>query len=94
MRNLFIETQPREPAPRQMHAQFLDQFALAGDTVQVTNQQNAQQKFGINRRSARVAVALLQSLPHKVKADVFIDQPQQMVFRNLVFQTEGVEQRI
>ena len=31
VRDLLIETQSREPAPRQMHAQFLHQFAFAGD---------------------------------------------------------------
>jgi len=43
MRNLLVEAQPRKPAPGQMHAQFLDQLALAGDAVQITNQQDAQQ---------------------------------------------------
>ena len=41
MRDLLIETQTREPAPGQMHAQFLHQLALAGDAVQIANQQNA-----------------------------------------------------
>ena len=31
-------------------------------------------------------------LLHKLKTDVFVDQPQQMVFRNLIFHTELVEQ--
>jgi len=32
-------------------------------------------------------------LPHKLETDVLVDQPQQMGFRNLVFQAEIVEQR-
>jgi len=43
MWNLLIETQTREPPPGQMHAQLLHQLALTGDSVQITNQQNAQQ---------------------------------------------------
>jgi len=43
MRDLLIEAQTREPAPRQMHAQFLHQLALAGDAVQIADQQDAQQ---------------------------------------------------
>ena len=30
-----------------------------------------------------------QLLPHKLEADVLVDQPQQMVFRNVVFQAES-----
>jgi hypothetical protein len=47
--NLLIKAQPGEPAPRQVHAQLFHQLALAGDAVQIANQQNAQQKLGINR---------------------------------------------
>jgi hypothetical protein len=32
-------------------------------------------------------------LPHKLETDVLIDQPQQVGFRDLVFQTEVIEQR-
>ena len=65
-----------------MHAQFFHQLALAGDAVQIADQQNAQQKLGINRRPTRLAVAVFQLLPHKLEADVLVDQPQQMSLRN------------
>ena len=93
MRDFLIETQAREPAPRQMHAQFLHQFAFAGDAVQIADQQNAQQQLGINRRSASVAVTFLQLLAHEGKTDVLIDEPQQMRLWNLIFQAEVIEQR-
>src|SRR5205814_7015093 len=93
MWDFLIETQTREPAPRQVHAQFLHQFALTGDAVQIPNQQYAQQKFGIDRRSSGFAVAVFQLPPHKLKADVLVDQPQQVGFRNLIFQAELIEQR-
>jgi len=32
-------------------------------------------------------------LPDELEADVLVDQPQQVGFRNLIFQTEVVEQR-
>jgi hypothetical protein len=35
-----------KPAPGQMHAQFLHQLALAGDAIQIGNQQDAQQELG------------------------------------------------
>src|SRR5215472_16092311 len=67
VRNLLIEAQPGEPAPCQMHAQFFYQPALAGNAVQITDQQNAQQQLGINRGPSGLAVAILQLLPHKLK---------------------------
>ena len=91
MRDLLIEAQTGEPAPRQMHAQFLHQFAFAGDAVQIADQQNAQQELGINRRATGLAVAVSQSLAHKLKTDVLLDQPQQMVLGNLIFQAEVVD---
>ena len=47
--------------------------------------------LGIDRGSSGFAVAVFQMLLHKLKTDVFVDQPQQMVFRNLIFHTELVE---
>src|SRR5882724_4015114 len=93
MRNLLIEAQTGEPAPRQVHAQFLRQLPFAGDAVQIADQQNAQQKLGINGRTACIAVARFQPLPHKGKADVFFDEPQQLGLGNLIFPAEVVEQR-
>jgi len=75
-----------------MHAQFLDQLALTGDAVQITDQQDAQQKLWINRRTPRLAVAVLQLFAHEGEADVLFDQPQQMILRNLIFQAEVVKQ--
>jgi len=54
-----------------MHAQLLAQLALAGDAIQISNQQDAQQQLGINRRAARIAVTLLQLLAHEGEADGF-----------------------
>jgi hypothetical protein len=64
-----------------MHAQLFHQFALAADAIEIANQQDAQQKFGINRGSAGVAVAVPQSLAHKVQVDVLVNQAQQVIFQ-------------
>src|SRR5205807_7006480 len=66
---------------------------LAGDAVQIANQQNAQQKFGINRGPAGLAVAVFQLLPDELEADVLVDQPQQVGLRKLIFQAKVIEQR-
>jgi hypothetical protein len=56
-------TQTSEPPPCQVHAQFLHQLPFAGDAVQIADQQNAQQKLGINGRTASIAVTRFQPLP-------------------------------
>ena len=93
MRNFLIETETSEPAPRKMHAQFLNQLALAADAVQIANQQNAQQQLRIDRWTASFAIAVLQPLAYEAEVDVLINQPQQMILWNLIFQSEVVEQR-
>jgi len=47
----------------------------------------------INGRTAGIAVTRFQLLPHKGKADLLFDQPQQMSLSNLIFQAEVIEQR-
>ena len=89
----LIESQSREPAPRRMHAQFFHQLAFASDAVQITEQQNTQQQLGIDRQSSGLAVDVLQLLAHKLKTDVLLDQPREMSFGNLIFQTEIIEKR-
>jgi hypothetical protein len=36
----------------------------------------------------------VQLLPHKIETDVAVDEAQQMVLRNLIFDAEVVEQRL
>src|SRR5215469_1251407 len=93
MRNFLIETKSREPTPRQMHAQFVNELALAADAVQIANQQNTQQQLWIDRGTASIAIAVLQLLANKAEVDVFINQPQQVILRNLIFHSKIVEQR-
>ena len=38
-------------------------------------------------------VTAFQLLPDELEADVLVDQPQQVGFRNLIFQAEVIEQR-
>jgi hypothetical protein len=41
----LIEAQASKPAPCQVHAQLFHQLALAGDAVQIADEQDAQQQF-------------------------------------------------
>ena len=74
MRNLLVKAQPSEPAPSQVHAQLFQQLPLAGDAVHVTQPQDPQQYFRVNRRSARLAVGIAQLLAHKLLADLAIHE--------------------
>ena len=60
--DLLIEAETGEPAPGHMHAQLVQQLALAGNAVQITEQQNTQKQFGINRGPSRLAGAVFQLL--------------------------------
>jgi hypothetical protein len=73
MRNFLIEARPGKPAPGQMHTQLLDQLAFTRDAVQVADQQDAQEEFRIDRRSAGLAVGIFQFFAYDVEADVSID---------------------
>src|ERR1700756_5328952 len=70
MGNLLIEAESGKPAPSQMHLQLLDQLALAGNTIEIADQQDTQQEFRIDRGSARIAVGVLQLLTNEIEADV------------------------
>src|SRR5258708_6794626 len=92
MRNFLVESEASKPAPRKMHAQLLDELTLAGYSVQIANQQNTQQELRIDGWTASIAIAILQPVTHKAEVDIPIDQSQQVILCNLIFQSEVVEQ--
>jgi hypothetical protein len=51
-----------------VHAQFFHQFALAGDAVQITHQQDAQQQLGIDRGPSVFAVSCLSTAPAQTQS--------------------------
>ena len=77
-----------------MHVQLFHQLPLTRDPVEIADQQHAQQQFGIDRWSSRVAVGVLQLRSNKIEADVTVNETEQMVFRNLIFDAEVVKQRL
>src|SRR5258705_12331485 len=94
MRNLLIEAQSGEPTPRHMHAQLFHQLPLAGDTVEIGDQQDEEQQFWVDGGSTGFAIGSLQLRSHEIEVDVTIDQAQQMILRNLIFEAEVVKQRL
>jgi hypothetical protein len=59
----------------------------------VADQNDTQQKLGVDGRAAGVAITLSQLFPHEGKADVLVDEPQQVSLWNLIVQAEVLEQR-
>ena len=92
MGNVLIEAQPCEPAISEMHPDILRQAALTGDSVQIANQENAQQNLWIDRWAACVALVLLQGLTHKSEVDVPINEPQQVVLWDMLFDSKVIKQ--
>src|ERR1700740_3723107 len=76
MGNLLIEAESGKPAPSQMHLQLLEQLQLAGNTIEIADQQDTQQEFRIDRGSARIAVGVLQLLTNEIEADVPVKETQ------------------
>jgi len=69
-------------------------YALAGDTIEITDQQDSQQDFRIDRRPASITVEIFQLFADKVKTDVSVDEAQQVVFRNEILNAKVVEERL
>src|SRR5580765_6565855 len=92
--NLGIEVQLREPPISPVHPYFIQQTPLAGNAVHVPDQQYPQQHLGINRWTTGRTVEALQPLAHEAEIDIAVQHPQQVIFWNLLFQAEVVEQRL
>ena len=58
--SFLIKIKACEPTPWQMHAKFVNELARAAYAVQITDQHNTQQQLRINRRTASIAIAVLQ----------------------------------
>lgn len=75
VRDFLIKAEARKPSVSQVHPYVFDQAALTGDSIQIADQQDAEEHFWINRGPTRVAVARLQGLSHESEIDVAINEP-------------------
>ncbi len=74
-----------------MHPHVFTQTPLAGDAVEIVDQQHADHQFGIHRRPARLAVKRTQPVTQKSEIHVAVDQAQQVSPGDVIFQLEVVE---
>src|SRR5260370_25509776 len=94
VRHFLIKLKPSEPSIREVHPHLFHQAPLAGDAVQVSDQQNSEEQLRIDRRPAGVAIKLADLIPHKTEIDMRIDEPEQVTCRDVLLQTEVVKQRL
>jgi hypothetical protein len=92
VRSLVVEIELAEPTIGQMQFGLLTEFALAANAITIANNQHAQHQFGINRRSANVAIKSLQRLIHigQNHCNKHSDPTQQEALRNNVIKIEIV----
>jgi hypothetical protein len=83
--NLLLKAQSSEPTVGKMHPHFVHQAPLAGDPVQIADQQQAQQHFRINRRSSGRAVEVLQALSYEAQIHMVINESKKVILGDLVF---------
>jgi hypothetical protein len=58
---------------------------FAGDPVQITQQQKAQEDFWVNRGTTDRTVGISQPFPHECEIDAAVQALQQMILRDLIF---------
>src|ERR1035437_8423877 len=92
--NLVIQAQACKPAIGQVQTNFFHQFPVTADAVEIPQNEPADENFRIDRRTDSSFIEGSQSLAHKSKIHVTVYQPQQVMFRNLVFQAKVVKQRV
>jgi hypothetical protein len=88
--NLVRQIEPTEPAIGQMKLDFLAKLSLGADAVAVADNEHPNHQFGIDRRSANVAVERRKFLAQVGQSPRHnrIDPAQQMVNGNVSFEIE------
>ena len=93
VRQRLVKPQAGEPPIGEMHPDFVQQAPLAGDPLEVPDEQQAQQYFRVNRGSTRRAIEACQPVSHEAEIDRAVDQPEQVGFGDLVLEAEVIAQR-
>ncbi|MNQ81830.1 hypothetical protein D3C85_968670 [compost metagenome] len=88
----ILEAETTEPSICKIQLNFFAQTTLGADAVAIPNDQHPDHKFGVNGRTARMAVVLRQVLVEVLQIQTAIDGSKKMGRRNDVFKVESVEQ--
>ena len=92
IRHLLRQTKAKKPAVGHFELDFLDQPSLGANPEQVAIEQHPQQHHQINRRLAiDLAVQVRYHRADEIKPDVLVEQAEQVLFRNQLFQRRHIQ---
>jgi len=77
--NRLVEDQTRKPSVGKVQTDLVKQPPLTRDSVEIADQQDAQQNLGIDRRPANLTVEWRQLFANRSKVDVSVDRAQQVI---------------
>jgi len=93
IRHRPIQTEPAKPPVGQIEVNLIAQAPLRSDAEAVTDQEHPDHQLGIDRRSTDAAVERRHVPPDLFKIDKPVNQPQQVISRDMSFERELIEQR-
>ena len=93
VRHRAVKTQPAEPAISEIKVDLFAKTPFRTDAEAVANDQHADHQLGINRGASRAAVEGRQLSPYLAKLDEPVDRPQKVIWWNMPFERELIEQR-
>jgi hypothetical protein len=88
IRYLVFQSQPAEPAIRQVQVNFLAQPPLRPDAEAVAHDQHANQQLGINRRAASMAVERGEVPVQITQIKKLVYATQQVIGGNVIIEIE------
>src|SRR6202035_3607449 len=92
--NLAVQTEPAEPAIRQIEMNLFAEPPLGPDAHTVADHQHSDGQLRVNRGSSNPTVKRLQSLTETLELEMPVNAAQQMIARDMPLKAEAVEQRL
>ena len=93
IRDAIIQIKTTKPAVCQVEVDLFTEPALGSDAKTIAHQKHADQKLGIDRRAACVAVEIRQMRADTAQIDEPINRSQQVILRDMIFKRKLIEQR-
>ena len=91
--NRLVEAQTRKPPVGKVRTDLVKQPPFTRDSVEIADQQDAQQKLGIDRRPGNLTVEWRQLFANRSKVHVSVDRAQQVIRWDTIVEAEIVEDR-
>ena len=92
IRDSAVQSEPAEPAIRQIEVSLFTQAALGSDAHAVADDQHADHQLRIDGGAAHPAVKRLQRLAEVIEGEMAVNAPEHMVGRDMILKAEIIEQ--